>query len=89
MAMDMFLGAVIVALVGLAIAPFFLMAGSFGKKKQRPGKADGSDGSATLPLMFGGDGGGKGKSHGHDTDGGGSDSDGSGGGGDGGGGGGE
>lgn len=84
--MDMFLGAVIVALVGLAIAPFFIMAGSFGKKTA-PAKPDGSDGSATLPLMFGADGGGKDKGHGHDTDGGGGDS-GSGGGGDGGGGGG-
>ena len=88
--MDMFLGAVIVALLGLAIAPFFIMAGAFGKKiaqgQRDGGKPDGSDGSATLPLMFGADGGGKGKSHQHDTDGGGGDGDGSGGGGDGGGG---
>ena len=77
--MDMFLGAVIVVLLGLAIAPFFVMRGQWGKAKRAPGKQDGSDGSAALPLMFGADGGGKGKSHGHDTDGGG-DSDGSGGG---------
>ena len=87
--MDMFLGAVIVVLLGLAIAPFFLMRGQWGKKKAPQGKQDGSDGAATLPLMFGADGGGKGKSHGQDTDGGGGDSDGSSGGGDGGGGGGD
>lgn len=40
--MDMFLGAVIVALLGLAIAPFFIMAGSFGKKKAPPGDASDS-----------------------------------------------
>lgn len=70
-----------------AIVPLLLMRGQFGKPKRPQGKQDGSDGSATLPLMVGADGGGKGKSHGHDTDGGGGDSDGSGGGGDGGGGG--
>ena len=70
-----------------AIVPLLLMRGQFGKPKRPQGKQDGSDGSATLPLLFGADGGGKGKSHGNDTDGGGGDS--SGGGGDGGGGGGE
>jgi len=78
--MDMFLGAVIVALLGLAIAPFFLMAGSFGKKKQPPGRQDGPDGAATLPVMVGSDGGGKAKGHGHDADAGGSDGGGDGGG---------
>jgi len=57
--MDMFLGAVIVALVGLAIAPFFIMAGSFGKKTPR--KQDGSDGGGgDSGSGGGGDGGGGG-----------------------------
>lgn len=80
--MDAFLLVAIVLVLGLAVAPMFLMRGQYGKAKPKPGKrSDGSgDGSTGVVIAAGGTGG---KSKGHDSDSG-SDggSDGGGGGGD-------
>lgn len=87
--MDAFLLVAVVLVLGLAIAPMFLMRGQYGKAKPKPGKrgkpGDSSGDGAIMPVMFG-TGGGKGKSA--DNDGGsdaGSDGGVGGGGGDGGG----
>ena len=64
--MDTFIIGAIIFLVVVAVAPFLLMRGQFGKPKGKAGK----DGGADVAVMTAaGSGGGKAKGHSSDTDG--------------------